>query len=45
MAGILKTTLKAKKVWTAPDMKKTSIEQITANTGTGATNDGHPGKS
>lgn len=44
MAGILKTTSKAKKVWTAPDLKKTGIELITANA-PGASNDGMPAKS
>jgi hypothetical protein len=35
MAGIPKTTVNQKKVWTAPKLKKTSIETITAAGGSG----------
>lgn len=35
MAGFPKTTVNLKKVWTAPKLKKTSIEMITAAGGTG----------
>jgi hypothetical protein len=40
MAGIPNTAVSPKKVWTAPELKKTSIEMITAYGGHGGSSDG-----
>jgi hypothetical protein len=45
MTAVSSSVVKAKKVWTAPSLKKTSIELITANANPGGSNDGHPAKS
>lgn len=50
MAGIKETVvegarLEAKKEWAAPELKKTSIEQITANGSSSIASDGHPNMS
>jgi hypothetical protein len=45
MAGTVNINVEPRKEWVAPELKKVSVAQITANNNMGLTADGHPNRS